>query len=88
LKPAEQPQHEIRENVTQWPEISQDLKIQTQTILSGPDIQSIKVSIQLTNAFIEAARIITHIELHIVSAHMKSTKFDLGNNIVDKYREK
>jgi hypothetical protein len=58
-----------------------------QTVLSGRDIQSIKVSIHTTNSFIEAARIIIQIELHIVGVHMKSTKVDLGNNIVDKYQE-
>jgi hypothetical protein len=43
------------------------LKIQRQTVLSGPDLQSIKVQ---TNTFIEAAWIITQIELHIVGVHM------------------
>jgi hypothetical protein len=52
-----------------------------------PHIQSIKVSIHTTNAFIEAARIITQMELHIVGVHMKSTKVNLGNNIVGKHRE-
>jgi hypothetical protein len=45
------------------------------------------VSIHMMNTFIEDARIITQIELHIVGVHMKSTEVDLGNNIVDKYRE-
>jgi hypothetical protein len=70
LKPAEQLPHAIQENLLQWPEV---LRIQTQTVLSGPDIQSIKVSIHTTNTYIEAARIITQIELHIVGVHMKST---------------
>jgi hypothetical protein len=63
-------------------------RIQRQTVLSGPDIQSTKVSIHTTNTFIKAARIITQIELRIVGIQMKSTEVDLGNNIVDKYREK
>jgi hypothetical protein len=79
LKSAEQPPHEIRENLSQSPEISQDSN--TDTVLSGPDIQSIKVSIHTTTTFIEAAWIITQIELHIVGLHMKSTEVDLGNNI-------
>jgi hypothetical protein len=62
------------------------LRIQTQTVRSGLDIQSIKVSIQTTNAFIEAAQIITQIELHIVGVHIISTKVDVGKNIVDKYK--
>jgi hypothetical protein len=81
--PAEQPPHKIRENLSQWPEISKD----SQPVFSGPDIQSIKISIHKTNTFFEAARIITQIELHIVDVHMKSTKVDLGNKIDDKYRE-
>jgi hypothetical protein len=76
LTPAEPPPHEVQENLSLRPEISQD---------SNTDIQSIKVSIHTTNTFIEAARIITQMELHIVGIHMKSTEVNLGNNIVDKY---
>jgi hypothetical protein len=61
-------------------------RIQTQIVLSGPDIQLIKGQ-NLYDEYIEAARIITQIELHIVGVHMKSTEVDLGNNIVVKYRE-
>jgi hypothetical protein len=81
LKPTEQPPHEIRENL-------RFIRIQTQTVLDGPDIHSIKViqgeCIHTTNTFIEAARIITQIELRIVKVHIKSTKVDLGNHIVDE----
>jgi hypothetical protein len=82
LKRAEQ--HEIWETYHNGLRF---LRIQTQTVLIGPDIQSIKISIHTTNTFIVAARIITQIELHIVGVYMKSTKVDLGNNTVDKYRE-
>jgi hypothetical protein len=54
------------------------LWIQTQTILRDSDIQSIKVSIHTTNAFIEAARIIVQIELHTITVHIKLTEVDLG----------
>jgi hypothetical protein len=87
LKPAEQLPRRTKSGKTNHNGL-RFLRIQTQTVLSGPDIQSIKVSIQTTNTFIEAAWIFTQIELQLVGVYMKSTEVNLGNNIVDKYREK
>jgi hypothetical protein len=69
---------EIRENLSQWPEISQDSNTERSQRPRYPVDQGF---IHTTNTFIEAARIITQIELHIIGVNMKSTEVDLGNNI-------